>query len=119
MNPQAYVTESSPSLKLTPNASRTFFFFGQFCTDPCDDPFAQAAAQNLPPPRTSLPPSQSAVIFVEPATHAKRAPPSDAGEDLLQPPYAIDNAAGTLSDRTASVSLWHDDDHTYTDSMPN
>jgi hypothetical protein len=103
MNPQAYVgAKWSPSL--APNASRGFFFFGQFCTDPCDDPFAQAAAQNLPPPRTSQPPSQSAVIFVEPATHAKRAPPSDAGEDLLQPPYAIDNAAGTLSDRTASVS---------------
>ena len=46
------------------------------------------------------------MIFAKkkPVAHAKRAPPSHAGEDLLHPPYAIDNAAGSLSDRTASVS---------------
>ncbi|KAI9433845.1 glycoside hydrolase family 31 protein [Lactarius indigo] len=41
-----------------------------FCTDPCDDPFAQAAAQNLPPQRTSPPPNQNAAIFYQ-KTHAK------------------------------------------------
>ncbi|KAH9009114.1 alpha-glucosidase [Lactarius deliciosus] len=77
-----------------------------FCTDPCDDPFAQAAAQNLPPPRTSPPPGQDAAIFSQ-QTHARRAAPSYAGEDLLHPPYSIDNAAGTLSSRTASADSFH------------
>jgi hypothetical protein len=91
MNLQAYVTEL-----FAPNASHStvwHFYFGQLCIDPCDDSFAQAVAQNLPPPRTSPPPSPNAVIFA--ATHAKRAPPSYASENLLHPPYAIDNAAGS------------------------
>jgi alpha-glucosidase len=45
------------------------------------------------------------VIFTkETVPHVKRVPLSYAGEDLLHPPYAIDNAAGSLSSRTASVS---------------
>ena len=36
---------------------------------------------------------------------AKRGAPSDAGDDLLNPPYAIDSAQGVLSNRTAYVGL--------------
>jgi hypothetical protein len=104
MNRRAYVTRSSPSLALNASHQTVWHsYFGQFCVDPCDDPFAQAVAQNLPPPRTSPPPSQNAMIF--PQKTVKRAPPGHAGEDLLHPPYAIDNAAGSLSDRTASVRV--------------
>ena len=81
-------------------------FVGQFCIYPCDDPFAQAAAQGFPPPRDSPPPNPNATIFSNAGlAHAKRAAPSDAGEDLLNPPYAIDNAQGVLSSRTAYVGL--------------
>jgi len=73
----------------------------QFCSDPCSDPAAQAVAQGFPPSRISPPPNQNAIIFPK----SKRAGPSYAGEDILSPPYTIDNAAGSLSDRTVSVSL--------------
>ncbi|KAI0303290.1 alpha-glucosidase [Multifurca ochricompacta] len=79
-----------------------------FCTYPCDDPFAQAAAQNFPPPRTSPPPNPNARIFSDSTlTHSKRAAPNHVGEDLLNPPYAINNAAGVLSDRTAYTNAIH------------
>ncbi|KAF8267580.1 alpha-glucosidase [Lactarius quietus] len=80
-----------------------------FCEEPCDDPYVQAAANDLPPPRTVLPPMQYGVMYAQPVTYVKRVTPSDrdAGEDLLNPPYAIDNAAGSLSNRTASSDSVH------------
>ncbi|KAI0263723.1 glycoside hydrolase family 31 protein [Gloeopeniophorella convolvens] len=78
-----------------------------FCDYPCDDPFAQAIAQDLPPPRSSSPPDPHAPIFGNTTALAKRNAPSHAGDDLLNPPYAIDNAAGVLSDRTAYTNAVH------------
>jgi len=78
------------------------FFVGQFCVYPCDDPFAQAVANNVPPPRTAPAPNPTAPIFDK---HAKRSTPNDSGDDLLNPPYAINNTAGPLSSRTAYVGL--------------
>ncbi|KAI0255275.1 alpha-glucosidase [Lactifluus subvellereus] len=79
-----------------------------FCVYPCDDPFAQAAAQGFPPPRDSPPPNSNAPIFSNAGlAHAKREAPSHTGEDLLNPPYAIDNAQGVLSSRTASTNAVH------------
>ncbi|KAI9452984.1 galactose mutarotase-like domain-containing protein, partial [Lactarius psammicola] len=69
---------------------------------------ASAAAQNLPPPRTSPPPNQNAVIFAK--THAKRASPGHAGEDLLHPPYSfLSNASvsPSLSFETTSTDSVH------------
>ncbi|KAI9462524.1 glycoside hydrolase family 31 protein [Russula earlei] len=79
-----------------------------FCEYPCDDPFAQAIANNLPPPRTSPPPDPNAPIFRSAsAKHVKRGTPSHADDDLLNPPYAIDNAAGALSSRTVYTNAIH------------
>ena len=73
---------------------------------PCDDPFAQAVANSVPPPRTAPAPNPTAPIFDnERAKHAKRGAPNYAGDDLLNPPYAINNTAGPLSSRTAYVGL--------------
>ena len=81
-------------------------FLGQFCVYPCDDPSAQAIENGFPPNRTSPAPNPNATIFSNANIKlAKRAAPSDAGEDLLNPPYAIDNAQGVLSNRTAYVGL--------------
>ncbi|KAK0227678.1 alpha-glucosidase [Armillaria fumosa] len=68
-----------------------------FCNLPCTDPYEQAQQQALPPPRTSLPPNHNAPIFgvsTPKRELAKR-------DDLLNPPYAINNAAGELSSKTA------------------
>jgi alpha-glucosidase len=81
-------------------------FVGQFCVYPCDDPSAQAIANGFPPNRTSSVPNPDAQIFSDAnAKLTKRDAPSHKGEDLLDPPYAIDNAQGVLSDRTAYVGL--------------
>ena len=72
----------------------------QFCTYPCDDPFKQAEEQSLPPARTNPPPDPNTPIFQN-STLTKR---QHAGDDLLNPPYAIQNALPYLSDRTAYVS---------------
>ncbi|KAI0046949.1 glycoside hydrolase family 31 protein [Auriscalpium vulgare] len=77
-----------------------------FCDYPCDDPFAQAVQQALPPPRTSSPPDPTAQILGQNTTTVlkKRVQP---GDDVLNPPYQIDNAAGVLSDRTAYTNAKH------------
>lgn len=98
----------------------------QFCIDPCTDPFQQAIEGGYPPNRTTPPPDPNASIFGEP-------PPADvnpnsslnagastlqsrmisdhawtrrqhAGDDVMNPPYGINNALPQLSDRTAYVS---------------
>ncbi|KXN82694.1 putative alpha/beta-glucosidase agdC [Leucoagaricus sp. SymC.cos] len=67
-----------------------------FCNLPCDDPFQQAVEQNLPPPRANPPPDPNAPIFGNTTgnTLQKR-------DDVLNPPYTINNAAGPLSSKTA------------------
>ncbi|KAG5336840.1 hypothetical protein C0989_011815 [Termitomyces sp. Mn162] len=71
-----------------------------FCNLPCNDPFQQAVEQDLPPARTSPPPDPNAPIFVNSTVKAKR-------DDILSPPYSINNAAGPLSAKTASVDSKH------------
>ncbi|KAG6902075.1 hypothetical protein C0995_004774 [Termitomyces sp. Mi166 len=71
-----------------------------FCNFPCSDPFQQAIEQNIPPPRTTPPPDPNAPIFVNSTVKAKR-------DDILSPPYAINNAAGPLSSRTGFVDAKH------------
>jgi hypothetical protein len=91
---------------------RDGFFVGQFCVYPCDDPFAQAVANDVPPPRTAQAPNPDTPIFAdERAEHAKRGAPNHSGDDLLNPPYAINNTAGPLSSRTAYVGLSLPDGH--------
>ncbi|CAL1703163.1 unnamed protein product [Somion occarium] len=86
-----------------------------FCNYPCTDPFQQAKEQDLPPPRTSLPPDPHAPIFnqtqgqTQTTLSLNRKRVNHSGEDLQNPPYAIANAAGSgaLSDRTAYVDAKH------------
>ncbi|KAG7453201.1 glycoside hydrolase family 31 protein [Guyanagaster necrorhizus] len=70
-----------------------------FCVLPCEDPYQQAQEQALPPPRTSLPPDHNAPIFGNSTSASKRE--LAKRDDLLDPPYAINNAAGELSSKTA------------------
>ncbi|TFY71663.1 hypothetical protein EVG20_g1354 [Dentipellis fragilis] len=80
-----------------------------FCTYPCDDPFAQAVQQDLPPARTSSPPDPKAPIFGNTTTQLqRRAAPSHKGENVLQPPYSIDNAVDGLSNKTAYTDSVHE-----------
>ncbi|KAF5387031.1 hypothetical protein D9615_002119 [Tricholomella constricta] len=72
-----------------------------FCNMPCTDPFQQAIEQNLPPPRSNAPPDPNTPIFVNSsAIKVKR-------DDILNPPYAINNAAGALSGKTAFTDSKH------------
>jgi alpha-glucosidase len=81
-------------------------FLGQFCVYPCDNPSAQAVENGFPPNRTSPAPNPNAAIFSNAnVKFAKRGAPSHAGDDLLNPPYAINNAQGVLSNRTVYVGL--------------
>jgi hypothetical protein len=66
----------------------------QFCNLPCDDPFQQAI-KSMPHRHTSSPPDPNTPIFRD-SKLAKQ-------EDYLTPPYAINNAAGALSSKTAFV----------------
>ncbi|KXN83828.1 putative alpha/beta-glucosidase agdC [Leucoagaricus sp. SymC.cos] len=74
---------------------RRVFTIDPFCNSPCDDPFQQAVEQNLPPPRANPPPDPNAPIFGNATgnTLQKR-------DDVLNP-YAINNAAGPFSSKTA------------------
>ncbi|KAI0806671.1 alpha-glucosidase [Fomes fomentarius] len=78
-----------------------------FCDYPCDDPFEQAKQQNLPPPRSNPPPDPNAPIFGQQSILVKRV--DHTGEDVLAPPYAIDNKVptGALSDKTAYTNAVH------------
>ncbi|EKM83265.1 hypothetical protein AGABI1DRAFT_69538 [Agaricus bisporus var. burnettii JB137-S8] len=73
-----------------------------FCNLPCDDPFQQARDANLPPPRSSQPPDPNAPIFQNDSRPQLR-----KRDDILDPPYAIDNDAGALSSRTAMTNATH------------
>ncbi|GJE88081.1 glycoside hydrolase family 31 protein [Phanerochaete sordida] len=77
-----------------------------FCNYPCTDPFDQAREQDLPPNRTTLPPSPNAPM---PWGSQKRKRVDHSGDNLQNPPYAIQNDAGSgaLSDRTAYVDAKH------------
>ncbi|KAK0441270.1 glycoside hydrolase family 31 protein [Armillaria borealis] len=68
-----------------------------FCNLPCEDPYDQAREQALPPPRTSLPPNHNAPIFGGSASKRELT----KRDDILNPLYAINNAAGELSSETA------------------
>ncbi|KAF5392729.1 hypothetical protein D9757_000858 [Collybiopsis confluens] len=75
-----------------------------FCNLPCTDPFQQAQEMALPPPRTAPVPDPNAPIFgASPSTLSRRA----VGIDLLNPPYAIENAAGDLSSKTSWTNATH------------
>ncbi|KDQ59876.1 glycoside hydrolase family 31 protein [Jaapia argillacea MUCL 33604] len=76
-----------------------------FCLFPCDDPFTQAIQQDLPPARTTPPPDPNAPIFTNSTSMKKRQALSD--QDILYPPYAIENAAGGLSNNTAHSDALH------------
>ncbi|KAF4604392.1 hypothetical protein EYR40_001570 [Pleurotus pulmonarius] len=97
-----------------------------FCNLPCTDIFDQAIQQALPPPRSSPPPDPDTPIFGgldvggnsdnstkrgETAIYGRRSslnqrePEED--RDVLNPPYAINNAAGALSSKTAFVDAIH------------
>ncbi|RDB19429.1 putative alpha/beta-glucosidase agdC [Hypsizygus marmoreus] len=71
-----------------------------FCNLPCTDPFQQAIEQALPPPRSNPPPDPNAPIFNNRSLVVKR-------DNVLNPPYMINNAAGELSSKTA----WTDSKH--------
>ncbi|GLB35686.1 putative glycosyl hydrolase 31 family protein [Lyophyllum shimeji] len=73
-----------------------------FCNLPCTDPFQQAKDQGLPPKRTDPIPDPNAPIFVNSSSVrlVKR-------DDFLNPPYAINNAAGLISSHTAFTNSKH------------
>ncbi|KAG5654020.1 hypothetical protein H0H81_008330 [Sphagnurus paluster] len=72
-----------------------------FCELPCTNPFEQAVQQKLPPPRSSPPPKPDTPIFVQ------SSPGKTKRDDILNPPYAINNAAGPLSGKTAFTDSKH------------
>ncbi|KIK51755.1 glycoside hydrolase family 31 protein [Collybiopsis luxurians FD-317 M1] len=75
-----------------------------FCDLPCTNPFQQAQQMALPPPRTAPVPDPNTPIFGEsPSSLRKR----DDGINLLNPPYAIENAAGDLSSKTSWTNATH------------
>ncbi|KAH9939453.1 alpha-glucosidase [Amylocystis lapponica] len=74
------------------------------------DPFGQAAAQGLPPRRTTIPPDIDTPIFVNSTSGSSavvRKRDGQSGLDVLNPPYAIANAAGDLSNRTSYTNVMH------------
>lgn len=88
----------------------------QFCNFPCTDPFAQAKEQDLPPPRSTIPPDTNTDPFNQttPAVQPLRKRSSSSavdhtGDNLQSPAYTINNQAGSgaLSDRTAYVDALH------------
>ncbi|OCH84572.1 alpha-glucosidase [Obba rivulosa] len=80
-----------------------------FCSYPCTDPFEQAVQQDLPPARTSSPPNPTAPIFANSPKSSmslhKRV--NHQGENLEFPPYEINNAAGSLSNKTSDADAVH------------
>jgi hypothetical protein len=91
MNQPMYVAPPCPRLEYIP------ILDFQFCNLPCDDPFQQAIDQSMPPPRTNPPPDPNTPIFGDSASQLIKR------EDYLNPQYAINNAAGALSSKTAFV----------------
>jgi alpha-glucosidase len=79
-----------------------------FCDLPCTDPFQQAQEMALPPARTAAPPDPSTPIFTNsPVTSVKKRDSGATGINLLNPPYAIENAAGDLSSKTSWTNATH------------
>ena len=72
----------------------------QFCNAPCTDPFQQAIDNDDPPARTTLPPAPNTPIFGNEYRKREYTGPIN----VVDPPYAINNAAGSLSNKTANVS---------------
>ncbi|KAL2829212.1 glycosyl hydrolases family 31-domain-containing protein [Aspergillus cavernicola] len=100
-----------------------------FCDWPCSDPVAFAKANNLPPDPPSARPNPSSLpgfpeVF-QPGNRNKRrikqSPRQGQGKykyedgkklgiqgrDLIDPPYTIANAAGSLSNKTINTDLIH------------
>jgi alpha-glucosidase len=91
-----------------------------FCNYPCGDPAGFADENNFPPER--LPPRDSNPRELpgfppdfQPNTTAKRVKRQEQSapmmelpsRELLEPPYAIQNAAGSLSNKTVSTNVVH------------
>ncbi|KAJ4475469.1 glycoside hydrolase family 31 protein [Lentinula aciculospora] len=72
-----------------------------FCVLPCTDPFQQAQEMALPPPRTAPAPDPNTPIFGNSSLSLIKR------DDLLNPPYAIQNAAGNLSALTSWTNATH------------
>jgi alpha-glucosidase len=78
-----------------------------FCRYPCPDPYAQAAALGLPPPRNRS--RQPRVFSLEYARGRAIERRLEDGEvDLLEPPYTIGNNQPFLSDKTARTDIVHE-----------
>ena len=78
-----------------------------FCRYPCLDPYAEAAALGLPPPRNR--PRPPHVFVQEPAKGRTIERTLEDGEvDLLEPPYTIANDQPFISDRTARTDVVHE-----------
>ncbi|KAF8870107.1 family 31 glycoside hydrolase [Gymnopilus junonius] len=77
-----------------------------FCVLPCDDPFQQAIEQNMPPARTSAPPDPNTPTFTNSSSASPQLNTRD-DQDLLTPPYEINNAQGDLSSKTAFTNIKH------------
>jgi alpha-glucosidase len=84
-----------------------------FCTYPCTDPYAEAVRQGLPPKRTNPPPQSTRPLSIgasdtQAIVHLiQRDTLGSNYSNVLTPPYAIANAAGSLSDRTAFTNVVH------------
>ncbi|KAJ3982734.1 glycoside hydrolase family 31 protein [Lentinula detonsa] len=76
-----------------------------FCVLPCTDPFQQAQEMDLPPPRTAPAPDPDTPIFGNWSSNSSS--PLTKRDDLLNPPYTIQNAAGNLSALTAWTNATH------------
>ncbi|KAH0250735.1 Alpha/beta-glucosidase agdC, partial [Aureobasidium melanogenum] len=93
-----------------------------FCTWPCNDPFGYAAANGYPPtppavrenagypipgfPADFQPGSTSRKIKRQSNTTTSHLGLS--GRNLIDPPYTINNAAGSLSNKTIDTNLYHE-----------
>ncbi|EGN96446.1 glycoside hydrolase family 31 protein [Serpula lacrymans var. lacrymans S7.3] len=75
-----------------------------FCVYPCEDPFAQAITQGLPPNRTDPIPNPDTPIFGNSTYKGWRKRDEDSGFNIVNPPYNIENAAGALGSLTANVT---------------
>ncbi|KAE8142571.1 putative alpha/beta-glucosidase agdC [Aspergillus pseudotamarii] len=89
-----------------------------FCPDPCTDPEKYSSDNNLPPApppvRSSSPrplPGFPADFQPSSASHSQKrifkAKLGLEGRDLLNPPYKIRNAAGSLSNKTINTGIVH------------
>jgi alpha-glucosidase len=92
-----------------------------FCDWPCSDPVAWAQEHNFPPEPPAARPNPSSLpgfpeVFQPGHGNAKKAGRRDQepgkklglqGRDLINPPYQIANAAGSISNHTINTDLIH------------